>query len=270
MIKIAITGAEGFLGSAITKKLKEHKIQFDSFDFKKHNLLKVHTLKSLVSGKDVIIHLAALNRGENIDLCKVNILGTLSLLEAASKYAPTSKIIFASSFQVYLNDSIYGLTKKTGEDLILNYTKKTGLNGVILRLSNIYGPGGKPFYNSVIATFAHLIETGQTLKINGDGSAKRDFIYVDDVAEAFIKAVQTDVKKTEIIDICSGKEVTLNLILKTLKAVSGKNIEIVYNKTAKEKPWPITRKNNKMAKKLLNWEPKINLEKGLTVTMKNG
>ena len=201
--KIAVIGAEGFLGSAIIRKLRAQKIPFDTFDFKKHNLLKPTSLKGLLTDKDVIIHLAALNRGENIELCKVNIMGTLSLLEAANKYAPNSKVIFASSFQVYLNDSIYGLTKKTGEDLILSYAKKTKIKGIILRLSNIYGPGGRPFYNSVIATFVHLIKTGQTLKINGDGSAKRDFIYVDDVAKAFIKAAITDVKKTEIIDICS-------------------------------------------------------------------
>src|SRR3989344_2119838 len=266
-MKVAITGAEGFLGKAIVEKLKSRKIDFNVFNFEKHNLLKPTSLKSLVSGRDVILHLAALNRGENMDLCKVNILGTLSLLEAASKYAPTSKIIFASSFQVYLNDSIYGLTKKTSEDLILNYVKKSGLKAIILRLSNVYGPGGRPFYNSVIATFVHLIKTGQTLKINGDGSAKRDFIYVDDVAKAFIKAAITDVKKTEIIDICSGKEVSLNQVLKTLKKASRKKVEIMYNEAVGEKPWPTTHKNNKLAKKLLNWEPTTNLEKGLTATI---
>ena len=266
-MNVAITGADGFLGSAIVKKLRAEKIPFDTFDLKKHNLLKSTTLKSLVINKDVIIHLAAINRGENMELCKVNIMGTLSLLEAASKYAPTSKIIFASSFQVYLNDSIYGLTKKTSEDLILNYVKKSGLKAIILRLSNVYGPGGRPFYNSVIATFVHLIKTGQTLKINGDGSAKRDFIYVDDVAKAFIKAAITDVKKTEIIDICSGKEISLNQILKILKKASRKKVEIMYNEAVGEKPWPTTHKNNKLAKKLLNWEPTTNLEKGLTATI---
>ena len=266
-MKVAITGADGFLGSAIVKKLRVEKIPFDTFDLKKHNLLKPTTLKSLVINKDVIIHLAAINRGENMELCKVNIMGTLSLLEAASKYAPTSKIIFASSFQVYLNDSIYGLTKKTSEDLILNYVKKSGLKAIILRLSNVYGPGGRPFYNSVIATFVHLIKTGQTLKINGDGSAKRDFIYVDDAAEAFVKASTIDVKKAEIIDICSGKEVSLNQVLKTLKKASRKKVEILYNEAVVEKPWPTTHKNYKLAKKLLYWEPKINLEKGLTATI---
>lgn len=265
--KIAITGGEGFLGNAIIKKLKAQKIPFDTFDFKKHNLLNPKTLKSLVSGKDTIIHLAAINRGDTMELCKINILGTLSLLEAAIKYAPNSKIIFASSFQIYLNDSIYGLTKKTGEDLILQYTKKSAIRGTVLRLSNIYGPGGKPFYNSVIATFTHLIKNNEQITINGDGSAKRDFIYVQDVAEAFIKAAQTELKQFEIIDICSGKEVPLNHILKILKIASGKNIKIVYNKTAKEKPWPTSNKNFKMAKRLLNWEPKINLNEGLTNTL---
>ena len=263
-MNIAITGADGFLGKVVVNKLKVDKIPYTVFDFKKHNLLKPETLKSLISGKDIIIHLAGVNRGNNLELFKVNVLGTLSLLEAAQMYAPTAKIIFASSFQVYLNDSLYGLSKKIGEDLILQYTKKEGLKGIILRISNIYGPGGKPFYNSVIATFAHLIKSGEVLKINGDGSQKRDYVYVDDVAEAILKAVLYIPKKNlEKIDICSGRKIPLNTILKILKQVSGKNFKVEYNMDAKENRWPTGSKNFKKANLLLGWKPKTQLTEGL-------
>lgn len=262
--KIAITGSEGFLGNAITKKLRAQKIPFDSFDFKKHNLFKPESLKSLVLGKDIIIHLAAINRGDDTELIKVNVLGTLNLLSAMSKYSPNSRIILSSSFQVYLKSGLYGLSKKTDEDLIEEYTKKTGLKGMVLRISNIYGPNGKPFYNSVIATFAYLIKNNKPVTINGDGSAKRDFIYVDDVAEAFIGAALKKLKKPfEIMDICSGKAVSLNRVLKILKMASGKNFKVMYNANVKEKAWPTNRKNFKKAKSLLNWKPTTSLEEGL-------
>lgn len=265
---IAITGAEGFLGKAVVNCLRAKKIPYTIFDFKKHNLLKPKTLKSLVSDKDIIIHLAAINRGDNIELCKTNILGTISLLEAAAKYAPSSKIIFASTFQVYLKNSLYGLSKKTGEDLIIQYTKKTNLKGIIFRISNIYGPGGKPFYNSVIATFAHLIKTGKELRVNGNGSQKRDYLYVDDVADAIIKAVHyTPKNPAEIFDICSGKETSLNSILKILKEVSGKNFKVEYNKDVKENRWPISNKTFNKATEFLNWKPKMLLSKGLKNVM---
>ena len=263
-MSIAITGADGFLGKAVVSRLRAKKIPYSVFDFKKHNLRNPKTLKSLVSEKDIIIHLAAVNRGDNIDLCKVNTLGTLSLLAAAAEYAPSSKIIFASSFQVYLKDSLYGLSKKIGEDLIGHYVKKTNLKGVIFRISNIYGPGGKPFYNSVIATFAHLIKSGETLKINGDGSQKRDYIFVEDVADAIIKAISFSPKnKAEIINICSGKETSINNVLKIIKQVSGKNFKVEYNKDVEEKSWPTSGKNYKKAQLLLGWTPRISLLKGL-------
>lgn len=270
-LKIAITGAEGFLGTALTKKLKSKKISFSVFNFKKHNLFEVDSLKSLVYGKNVIIHLAAINRGDNIELIKTNILGTLCLLEAITKYAPGAKIIFASSFQVYLNEGLYGLSKKSGEDLIIDYAKKGYIKAMILRFSNLYGPFGKPFYNSVIATFTHLIKNNQSLRINGDGSSKRDYIYIDDAVDGIIKAAQKKINKNfEIIDICSGKETSLKEIIKILEKVSRKKVEVVYNTKAMDKPWPTGTKNAKLAKSLLNWQPTTPIEKGLVVTMRNG
>lgn len=268
-MNVAITGADGFLGKAVVKQLHTKKIPYSAFDFKKHNLQNPKTLKSLVYGKDVIIHLAAINKGEGTDLCKVNILGTLSLLEAASKYAPLSKIIFSSTFQVYLKTSLYGLSKKVGEDIISHYTKKTNLRGISFRISNIYGPGGQPFYNSVIATFAHLIKKGEVLKINGDGSQKRDFIYVDDVADAIIRAIKYSPKRAyEKIDICSSREFSLNSVLKIIKQISGKNFKVEYNKDVKDKSWLISGKNFKKANLLLGWKPKTPLSLGLKAVMK--
>lgn len=267
-MKIAITGADGFLGKAVVKQLKLRKIDYSTLNRKKHNLLKPNSLKSLVSGKDTIIHLAAINKGENVDIIRTNVLGTVSLLEAISKYAPGARIIFSSSFQVYLRDGLYGLSKRAGEDLIVEYAKKSNLQGIILRISNIYGPGGKPFYNSVIATFAHLIKKGEQIKVNGDGSSKRDFIFVSDVAEAIVKAALYSSKNPfEIVDICSGKETTLNEILKTLKKVSRKKVEVVYNTEVKDKPWPTSDKNYKKAFNLIKWKPTTSLEKGLKKVM---
>ena len=264
--KVAITGSEGFLGTAILKKLDEEKIAYTPFDFKKNNLFKISTLRKFLTGADVVIHLAAINRGQDLEMVKVNCLGTLSLLEAMNRYCPKAKIIFASSFQVYLKNGLYGLSKKMAEDLIKEYCQKTNLQAIIFRISNIYGPGGKPFYNSVIATFAHLIKNGEPITINGDGKTKRDFIYVDDVADAIVKAVSFNPQKIfNIFHICSGKETTLNKILAIIKKVSRKNFKVMYNTNAKENLWPTSGKNFKDAKKALGWKPTTSLEKGLSL-----
>ncbi len=271
MNKIAVTGADGFIGGVVTKRLQNQNVKLKLFDTKKYNLLESDSLKNFVKDQDVIIHLAGVNRGTNEDLLRINTLGTLSLLDALTKYSPKTRVIFASTFQVYLPNSLYGLSKKFAEELLMQYALNYKIKSVTLRLSNVYGPGGKPFYNSVIATFTHLIKNDESIKINGDGSQKRDFIYVDDVASAFVKAALKDFAKPfEIIDICSGKEVTLNKVLKNLKLASGKNFQIMYNKAAQEKPWPTSGKNFKIAKSLLNWEPATSLKDGLTDTVNYG
>jgi len=263
-MRVAITGADGFLGTAVLKKLKKEKIPYTTFDFNKHDLLKTKSLKNLVLENDVIIHLAAVNRGNNTELFKINVLGTQCLLEAINLYSPNAKIVFASSFQVYLKNGLYGFSKRMAEELIKYYSVTTEIRGVIFRISNIYGPGGKPYYNSVIATIAYLIKKDEIVKINGDGTQKRDFIYVDDVADAIIKACKSPQKrKVEIIDLCFGKETSLNHVLNILGNASGKKIKVEYNRGVKEKPWPTTTKNFKKAYQMLKWKPKIDLTNGL-------
>ncbi|TSC88478.1 MAG: UDP-glucose 4-epimerase [Microgenomates group bacterium Gr01-1014_5] len=271
MKKIAITGASGFIGQNVARNIsQESDVELKLLDRKKHDLLDSESLKDFVENQDMIIHLAGVNRGTYQELFQTNVLGTLSLLDAVVKHAPGARIIFASTFQVYLPHSLYGLSKKFAEELLTLYGVKNKIQSTVLRLANVYGPGGKPFYNSVIATFAHQIKLGETLQINGDGSQERDYIYVTDAADAFIKAaLYKQEELSEIIDICSGEHTSLKKILKTIEGVSDKKINVVYNNEAvPETPWPTRDKTYSMAKELLGWEPKTTLGQGLTEVMK--
>lgn len=263
-MNIAITGSSGFLGSYLVESCKDRKIPYTEFNKKKHNLLNPVSLKNLVKGADAVIHLAAVNRGTNLELVQVNTLGTLSVLEAILRYSPNTKLIFASSFQVYLEDSLYGKSKMFAEKLIEYYSQKFGVKALILRISNIYGPGGKPFYNSVISTFAYLIKKHQPITINGRGLQKRDFIYVGDVTDALIRGASKKQKKPiDIIDICYGHETSLRELVKLFQRVFPKKVKVVYNTRVEETSWNIPRKTYKKASKLLGWKPKVSLEEGI-------
>lgn len=271
MKKIAITGDSGFIGQSVVKFLKhESDVELKLLDRKTHNLLDAESLKDFVESQDAIIHLAGVNRGTNQELLQTNVLGTLSLLDAVVKYAPSARIVFASTFQVYLPHSLYGLSKKFAEELLSLYGVKNKTQSIVLRLANVYGSGGKPFYNSVVATFAHQVKLGETLQLNGDGSQERDYVYVCDVASAFIKAaLYKQEELTEIIDICSGEYTSLQKILKIIEGVSDKKVDVVYNNEAvPEIPWPTRNKTFSKAKELLGWEPETTLEQGLTEVMK--
>lgn len=267
-MNIAITGATGFVGTNLTAKLKLSKFRTSIFDGKENNLFRLGTLEDFLRGKDVVIHLAGINKdGKVKDIIKTNILGTKKLLDAISIYCPDAQLIFASSFQVYHNDDIFGLSKWAAEELIKDYVD-SGLikRALILRFSNIYGIGGTPFRNSVISTFAYLIKSGKEIVINGTGEQTRDFIYVNDAIRAISKAMAFDIKKGyQVIDVCSGRLTSINELVNILEKFSDKKALIRYN-DFHERSKKVVR-NYRKAARLLGWKPLITLKKGLRKLM---
>lgn len=277
-LNIAVTGAGGFIGSHLLQELKRKDFSITIFDHQKHSLFKPKILKKFVEDKDIIFHLAGANRDLNSNLVKVNTLGTLGLLEAIREYgSPGLKLFFTSSFQVYpqltqkkLIDencklepiSVYGFSKKFAEELIEFYSLNYGLKSIIFRLSNVYGPGCRPFYNSVIATFAYQIANNKELEVSGSGKQARDFVYIDDVIRALLKAIDFTPCPVEIFNVCSGKLVSLNELIELFKGISHKNLEVRYNELKQEK-LTYTLGDYKKARKVLKWQPEISMEKGL-------
>jgi UDP-glucose 4-epimerase len=268
---IGITGHGGFLGKCVFDRLKGNKkvSSVEGFGHPEQDILDRASVERFVSGKDVIIHLAALNRADEMDIMKVNLLGTLSLVKAIKEKNPACRLLFSSSFQVYSNstekDTIdedfpvgpltaYGLSKRFGEELALSQ-----LDGcAVFRISNIYGPGCRPFYNSVVATFLHLAKEGKEISINGSGSQLRDFVFVDDVARAFELAVFS--KVSGIFNICTGEAISMNTVAELIKREFPK-LKIAH-KAAEEGSFS-TRGSYEMAKKAFKWVPKTRFEDGL-------
>jgi nucleoside-diphosphate-sugar epimerase len=266
--KIGITGGHGFLGKNLVSKLSA-KHYFVSFQERTtSDLLKPETLKKFVQNKNCIVHLAAYHGTDVQQLFTINVLGTLSLLEAIKKYGATPHIIFTSSAQVYLRESMFGLSKKIAEELITYYAKQGYITATILRISNIYGPGGKPQYNSVIATFSDNIRHDKPIVINGNGSQKRDFVFVTDVVDALIKSIHHTPEQTRTIDICTGKRESLNKVLDYLRLLTKKTISVTYT-SMKNLPASFPKKSNEKAYKELQWKPKVDLKKGLSLVIEN-
>ncbi|MFH1833019.1 MAG: NAD-dependent epimerase/dehydratase family protein [Candidatus Levyibacteriota bacterium] len=262
-MQIAITGDSGFLGTELKRELRKSDISFSVFEREKYNLFKPETLKDFVKSKNVIIHLAGANKDKSLEeIIKVNVLGTKGLLDAINMYSPFTKLVFASSFMVYLQNDFFGVSKKVAEDLIIEYARERSIKSIILRFSNIYGEAVKPFCNSVISTFAYKIKRDEQVIINGDGTQRRDYICVKDAVSAFMKAIMYKPKKIECFDICSGKLTSLNEILDLMEKVSHKEINLCYNKNLKLDDLNI-KKDYTRAKEILNWEPTVLLKDGL-------
>lgn len=276
---IGITGSQGFIGHHLTKTLKKsEKYDLLLFDRQHNDLMDKKSLKAFVSGRDIIFHIAGVNRDTNENLVRVNALGTLNLLEAIKQYGnKKAKLIYISSIQVYnpssansvlkeedqhsFPDTIFGISKITAEKLICLYN----MDSIIFRLSNAYGPNSRPFYNSVIATFCYLTAHNRTIQINGDGEQKRDFVFISDVVDALIKAIDYKGAKKELFNMGTGKLTSLNQIIKTIKTISGKDIKVEHLPNVQGATGLILTDQQAIRSKL-NWKPVADIEKGLKDT----
>ena len=146
------------------------------------------TLTDFVSKCDVVIHLAAVNRHHNQDeIYDTNLLLVEKLINAHSKCKSNAHIIFASSTQEE-RDNVYGRSKKESREKLAAWAKenKSGFTGLII--PNVFGPFGKPFYNSVISTFSYQLCTGEMPKIEIDAELK--LIYVDELIAEIKKIIE--------------------------------------------------------------------------------
>lgn len=268
-MKIGITGSNGFIGKHLIRELKK---KHECFSFDKedgYDILNLEQLKSFVKDKDCIIHLAGMLRGDNFDIFKINTIGTQRVLEAIKECEHKPRLIFASSFQVYkpikekrqINETFaepqteYGLSKYLSEKLILFYSKKYNIKSIILRLSNVYGPGSIPNHYSVISTFVYKAQRGEEMNVS-DLSSSRDFIFISDVIEVFSKIIdyKTDF---DIFNVCSGKLTSLGEIIKILN-----KFKKVKFKTLNKEEGYVLGDNSKL-KKCINFKTKIDIETGI-------
>ena len=234
---IGVTGASGFIGSRLVPELKRYGKVVSLPRGKGFPSLK--QLKKFTSGVEIFFHLGGVNRGTDEEILNGNLVATSRFIDTVKKYGrPSARVLFASSSQVYrLNkvsgeisesspmqpESIYGVSKKTAEDLI----RISGLPYTILRLANVYGPGCLANYNSVVATMCERAHKELPLEINGNGKQGRDFVYIDDVVQAFLLAgFSKKIMKRKVYNVGSGQITSLikivNIIKKNRKKVSVK------------------------------------------------
>lgn len=281
---ILITGGAGFIGSHIAKKLialGHRVIVFDDFSTgKKENLkgLKIkliegdirdlNTLKKAMHGVDFVCHHAAQisvpksisNPQETIE---INGLGTLNVLLAA-KENNVKKITFASSSAVYGDTknlpikekepikplSPYAVSKLLGEYYLKAFSHLYGMKIAIFRYFNVFGDGQDPNspYSAAIPKFIKMVNTGDPITVFGDGMQTRDFVSVEDVVDANIKALNTETGEAPM-NIGCGHAITINELA---NAIGGKTIHLPERKgDIKHSLADISR-----AKKILGFKPK--------------
>lgn len=252
----------------------------------KGDILDADLAYDISKNADVIIHLAA-NTGvgpsvENPRMdCENNVMGTFNYLDAARKNQ-VKRFVFASSGAPIgectppIHEEMpchpvspYGASKLAGEAYCSAYNRTYGLDTVVLRFGNVYGPGST-HKSSVVAKFIRQAINGETLEIYGDGSQTRDFINVSDLVNAIILSNSTPNIGGEIFQIATNKESTVNEISDLLSEILIiNNVKDFQIKHGQSRLGDVQRNfsDTTKAKQLLNWDTKKSLSEGLQETV---
>lgn len=194
-MEIGITGSSGFIGKHLVAALKGRKnLKISCFDLPKRDILNYDSVKRFVSGKDLIVHAAAVNRGGDSEIIAGSVVAAYNLASALRELKKKTKLIFLSSAQSE-SETVYGLSKRLAEIMFRDFSAKFGRSVSIFRLTNVFGEGCRPFYNSVVATFCHQVANKEELKINDPGR-KINLIYVKDAVGLILKEIFSAEKRT--------------------------------------------------------------------------
>ena len=300
-MKCVIFGGGGFIGSNIADRFLQEgyhlriferpRVQpYRTFSDDKNiewmtgDILSNHDLNAAIEGMDVVLHLVSttLPKSSNDDPIydvQSNVVGTLQMLNSmvAKK---VRKIIFISSggtvygIPKYLpideqhpTDPLvsYGITKLTIEKYLQMIESLHGIKAVTLRVANPYGERQRiETAQGAVGVFLHHALKNNPIEIWGDGSVRRDYIYIADVAEAFLKAVNYE-GSNSVFNISSGQGTSLNELIALLENALGKTIERRYL-AARPFDVPVSILSNQLAQEQLQWIPSTSMSDGISRT----
>ena len=299
-----VTGGAGFIGSHIVEELvrrgervrvldnfltgkRENIAPFlDRIELIEGDIRNIETCSRAVKGVDYVLHQAALtsvplSMKDPVATHDINISGTLHLLWTSTQ-AGIKRFLFASSAAVYGDKetfplregdegrpiSPYALSKSMGEKYCHFFHRAYGLETISLRYFNVFGPRQDPHspYASVIPLFIEKALAGERLQIYGDGGQSRDFIFVEDVVEAVLRAAEAPAEAAgEVYNIACGERTTVNALAAEVNRLAGTSVEPVH---ARPRPGDIQHSFADIgrARSILSFRPVVDFHEGMKRT----
>ena len=296
-MKVLITGINGFIGQHLARTLIEKnysvvgvgrslKCFSPKIEYYSGSVLDKKIILRAIKNADAVVHLAALTSHQDIvdnqfETLEINFLGTKNLLDAFVVTNSAQKFLYASTGKVYgkvenlpitekhltMPLNILGKAKFITERLI-DFYSNSKKEFIILRIFNVYGPGQKD--NFLIPTILNQLGSKTKEIILGDIEAERDYVYIDDVINSFVLALER--KKIEglsIYNICSGIGTSAAQIIRMISNLKKTMIDVKINPSLQRKDeMEVEYGSFELARKELKWIPKITLAEGLHKLLK--
>jgi len=301
--RVLVTGGAGFLGSHLSERLlKEgcdvlcvdnfysgtkdnvsHLLSNPHFELIRHDVtfplyVEVDEIYNLACPASPVHY-----QRDPVQTTKTSVHGAINMLGLAKR--TKAKILQASTSEVYGDPEVhpqkenywghvnpigirscYDEGKRCAETLFFDYHRQYNLSIKVVRIFNTYGPRMHPNDGRVISNFIVQALRGENITIYGDGSQTRSFCYVDDLIEGLVRMMSTSDEITGPINVGNPNEFTIKQLAETvLKMVGGKS-KLVFKPLPQDDPKQ-RQPNITLAKETLNWEPQVNLEKGLVETI---
>jgi UDP-glucose 4-epimerase len=300
-MRFLVTGGAGFLGVALANRLAHDGHQVRVIDdlsagdsarldervlFTRGDVADRPKLWTLLQDVDCIYHLAArVLVSESIlyprEYNEVNVGGTVSVMEAM-RDAGVRRVVLTSSGAIYGEQaeqpvredqtpnpqSPYAVSKLAAEYYVRTIGALWGIETVILRVFNAYGPGQNlpPFHPPVVPRFLHQALWGGSLVVFGGGGQTRDFVYVDDVVEALVAAATAADVDRRIINVGCGRETSINELAALVSEVAQREVQMLHS-PAESGGVSHLCADISTARRLLGYEPRIDLARGLRLTL---
>jgi len=246
----------------------------------------VGDLRQAVAGATAVIHLVstttpATAEQDLINDIDQNLLGSVRMLEVCAQTPTIKRVIFSSSggtvygnvpspmSEVSLTQPVspYGICKLAIEHYLRFFATTSGLQSVVLRVANPYGPG-QPLgrKQGVIAIFIENVLTGRPVIVLDDGYMVRDYLYVTDVASAFVTMVEADALRHDTYNVGSGLGHSVNEILACVENSLGRKVEVLHRTAPKSFVQSSVLDTHRIADEF-GWQPVVNLDVGITNTI---
>jgi UDP-glucose 4-epimerase len=299
-MKVLITGGAGFIGSNVADRLAEEGHQLvvldDLSSGRRHQVpaaanfyqmeLDSRWLDRVIEREkpEAVCHLAAqisVRRSveDPVFDARVNILASIGLIEACRTHG-VKRFVFTSTGGAIYGDadelptpetyapapmSPYGTSKLCVEHYLQCFRQLYAFSSAALRLANVYGPRQDPHGEAgVVAIFSRALLEGQPATINGDGLQTRDYVYIGDVVEAFVRALRSDAQGS--FNVGTGIETDVNQLYELIAGAAGSDAQALYGP-----PRPGEQKRSSVdptrVRTELGWEPEVQLPKGIGLTV---